>query len=47
MSEEIWFFVRFALPLTSSKILPLENTQINLVFYSLIRIFATKMEIKG
>ena len=43
-SRFILHFARFALPLTASKVLTLENTQINLVFYSLIRTFAADFE---
>ena len=39
----IWFFARFVLPLTSSKVLSFENAQINLAFYSLICNFASKI----
>ena len=39
-----WFFPRLFVSLTSSKILSLEKTQINLVFSSLIRIFVLELD---
>lgn len=47
MSEEIWYFAQFALPLTLSKVLTLErkNKRIYFVLYSLIRTFALQNEI--
>ena len=40
MLKFIWHFAHLFVTLTASKLLPFENTQINLVFYSLIRNFA-------
>lgn len=41
--KKTWFFTRLSVPLAALKVLSLDNSQINLELYSLIRTFAYKM----